>query len=206
MGFAVSYLRGGCVGVVRLVVFSLRGGGVGVMGLAVLYLRGGRVGVVGLVTSSMRGGRVAGRRACSIVRAQRRSRRWWGRACDVVPTWWLRWSGQACGVLPTRQWRRRNGTRGVVPTWRLCRCDGTRGVVPTRRSCWWGWACDNIVTRCRCAVRVEHSRVTRQWRLGRSWDLRVSRQQNQQEQDRSDCDCSSRLGSFGHNGSLTHRG
>ena len=47
MGFAVSYLRGGCVGVVRLVVFSLRGGRVGVMGLAVLYLRGGRVGVVG---------------------------------------------------------------------------------------------------------------------------------------------------------------
>ena len=27
------YLRGGCVGVVRLVVFSLRGNGVGVMGL-----------------------------------------------------------------------------------------------------------------------------------------------------------------------------
>jgi hypothetical protein len=85
-------------------------------------------------------------RACSIIRAQRRSRRWWGRACDVVPT---------------RRWR-----------W----CDGARGVVPTRRSCWWSWACDNIVMRCRRAVRVEHSRVTRRWCLGRGWCLRVSRQ------------------------------
>lgn len=45
VGLAILYLRGGCVGVVRLVVFSLRGSGVGVMGLPVLYPRGGRVGV-----------------------------------------------------------------------------------------------------------------------------------------------------------------
>ena len=81
MGFAVSYLRGGCVGVVRLVVFSLRGGRVGGMGLAVLYLRGARVGVVGLVTSYHAWRSRRGRRACSIVGARRRSRRWWGRAC-----------------------------------------------------------------------------------------------------------------------------
>ena len=48
------YLRGGCVGVVTLVVFSLRGNGVGVMGLAGLYLRGGRVGGVGLAITSLR--------------------------------------------------------------------------------------------------------------------------------------------------------
>jgi hypothetical protein len=48
------YLRGGCVGVVRLVVFSLRGNGVGGMGLVGLYLRGGRVGGVGLAITSLR--------------------------------------------------------------------------------------------------------------------------------------------------------
>ena len=54
-GFAVSYPRGGCVGVLRL-VFSLGGGGVGMMGLAVLYLRGGRVGGGGLAVLYLRGG------------------------------------------------------------------------------------------------------------------------------------------------------
>ena len=48
------YLRGGCVGVVTLVVFSLRGNGVGVVGLAGLCLRGGRVGGVGLAMTSLR--------------------------------------------------------------------------------------------------------------------------------------------------------
>ena len=162
MGLAVLYLRGGGVGVMRLVVFSLRGVGVGVMGLAVFSLRGGCVGVMRFVVFSLRGGGVdviglavlylrvvvasAVVRACGVVIYARRSRRWWGRACDVVPT---------------RRW---------------CRCDAARGVVPARRSCWWSWACDNIVMRCRRAVRVQHSRVTRRWRLGRSWDLRVSRQ------------------------------
>ena len=184
MGFAVSYLRGGCVGVVRLVVFSLRGGGVGVNGTCrVVPTRRSRRRSRACDVHPCAEVASAWRRACGIVGARRRSRHGGvglavlylrGGCVGVVRLVVFSLRGSGVGVI---------GTRGVVPTWRLCRCDGTRGVVPTRRSCWWGWACDNIVTRCRCAVHVEHSRVTRQWRLGRSWDLRVSRQQNQQEQN-----------------------
>jgi hypothetical protein len=60
VGLAMSYLRGGRVGVVTLLVFSQRGNGAGVMGLVGLYLRGGRVGVTALAGLYLRGGRVGG--------------------------------------------------------------------------------------------------------------------------------------------------
>jgi len=61
--------------------------------------------------------------------------------------------------------------------------------------------------RRRDAVMADDFRSGRPPRcLGRAWNLRVSRQENHQEDDRSDYDYSPRPTSFGHNRNLAHAG
>jgi hypothetical protein len=192
IGLPITSLRGGCGGTVWVAVLSTRGGRVGAMGLAVLYLRGGGVGVMRLVVFSLRGGGV-GVMGLAVLYLR-------GGCVGVVRLVAFSLRGGRVGVVELVLLSMRGGSRR-----RWGRCDGARRVVPTRRSCWWSWACANVVMRCRRPVRVQHFRVTRRWRRGGSWDLRVGWQQNQQEQNRNDCDRSSRPGSFGHSGSVAHQ-
>ena len=143
-------------------------------------------------------------RSCSVVSPRPPCREVWARGIFAARR--SRWRSWACSVV--RAWQSHRWSRAwtVVRTRRSHRWSRACNVVPAWRSHRWSRACDNIATRCRRAILIQHSRITRQWRLGGARDLRLSRQQNQQKQHRNDYDCSSRPGSLGHCGNLAHRG
>ena len=126
------YLRGGCVGVVRL-VFSPGVGGVGMMGLGVLYLRGGRVGGGGLAVMYVRSG---------------------GRVDDGVGLALLYLRGGCVGVVRLVVFSLRgNGVGGMGPAGLYLRgaCVGVTGLAGMLRS----------ATRCRRMIFLRSANFVR---------------------------------------------